>query len=103
VQPQLFDLLTLAATPHKLLHTAPQADIYQKLGAKSAVLTAKHGCGHLLWPTKVPLPDGSPYEFGVGKSKSAIQADVLGMFSASMEKANIAHGFYYSLTNNFYL
>jgi hypothetical protein len=31
------------------------------LGVAGAILTAKHGCGHLLWPTKVPLPDGSEY------------------------------------------
>ena len=29
--------------------------------------------------------------------------DVLGKFVASMEKAGIGHGFYYSLTNNFFL
>lgn len=28
---------------------------------------------------------------------------VLALFSASMEKANITHGFYYSFTNNFYM
>jgi len=43
------------------------------LGARSAVLTAKHGCGHLLWPTNVTLPDGSPYTYCVGKEASAIK------------------------------
>ena len=28
---------------------------------------------------------------------------VLALFSASMQKANITHGFYYSFTNNFYM
>jgi hypothetical protein len=46
---------------------------YAAVGVKGAVLTAKHGCGFLLWPTNVTLPDGSPYSYGVGKAKSAIQ------------------------------
>jgi hypothetical protein len=53
-----------------------------------AVLTAKHGCGHLLWPTAVTLPDGSPYSYAVGKEKSAIKADVLKMFSDSCQAAS---------------
>ena len=28
---------------------------------------------------------------------------VLALFSASMQKANITHGFYYSFTNNYYM
>jgi alpha-L-fucosidase len=28
------------------------------LGVKKAVLTAKHGCGFLLWDTATKLPDG---------------------------------------------
>jgi alpha-L-fucosidase len=31
------------------------------IGAESAVLTAKHGCGFLLWDTNVTLPDNTPY------------------------------------------
>ena len=37
----------------------------QALGVKEAVLTAKHGCGFLLWPTATTLPDGSPYTYHV--------------------------------------
>ena len=33
------------------------------LGVKEAVLTAKHGCGFLLWPTQSTLPDGSPFNY----------------------------------------
>jgi len=73
------------------------------LGVAGAILTAKHGCGHLLWPTKVPLPDGSEYTYCVGKKASAIKIDVLAEFSKSMAAHGIGHGFYYSLTNNFYL
>ena len=42
------------------LNTTQWAEVYKRVGVKGAVLTAKHGCGHLLWPTKVTLPDGKP-------------------------------------------
>ena len=42
------------------LNTTQWAEVYTRVGVKGAVLTAKHGCGHLLWPTKVVLPDGKP-------------------------------------------
>ena len=29
---------------------------YKAVGVKSGILTAKHGCGFLLWPTNVTLP-----------------------------------------------
>jgi alpha-L-fucosidase len=85
------------------LDTDQWAEAYKSFGVKGAVITAKHGCGHLLWPTKVAFDDGSPYTYCVGKKDSAIKQDVLALFSASMEKANITHGFYYSFTNNFYM
>ena len=31
---------------------------YAAVGVQSVILTAKHGCGFLLWPTNVTLPDG---------------------------------------------
>ena len=40
----------------------------KNLGAKHGVLTAKHGCGFLLWPTRVSLPDGSPYGYDVSNT-----------------------------------
>eukprot|EP00933_Yihiella_yeosuensis_P015403 TRINITY_DN13443_c0_g1_i1.p1 TRINITY_DN13443_c0_g1~~TRINITY_DN13443_c0_g1_i1.p1 ORF type:complete len:477 (+),score=78.65 TRINITY_DN13443_c0_g1_i1:62-1492(+) len=73
------------------------------LGAKHSVLTAKHGCGFLLWPSKTKLPDGREYRYGVGKEGSAIHYDVLGEYSKTLQANGIGHGFYYSLTNNFYL
>ena len=85
------------------LDTDQWAEVYRSFGVKGAVVTAKHGCGHLLWPTKVKFDDGSPYTYCVGKKDSAIKQDVLALFSASMERANITHGFYYSFTNNFYM
>jgi alpha-L-fucosidase len=66
------------------------------LGVHEAVLTAKHGCGFAIWPTQAKLPNGTAYSYHS-------DVDVLGQFSASMAKAGIGHGFYYSLTNNFFL
>ena len=66
------------------------------LGATSAVLTAKHGCGFLLWTPKATLPGGAPYTYHA-------QEDVLTLFVDEMKRNNIGHGFYFSLTNNFYL
>eukprot|EP01043_Picozoa_sp_COSAG02_P007808 COSAG02_NODE_240_length_27672_cov_67.291445_15_plen_361_part_00 len=46
---------------------------FRSLGVRDAVMTAKHGCGFLLWPTDTKLPDGSPYDYCVGKGRSAIK------------------------------
>ena len=73
------------------------------LGAKHGVLTAKHGSGFLLWPTNTTLPDGSPYRYGVMTDPSSFQQNVLQLFSDSMAKAGLGHGFYYSTPRNFYL
>eukprot|EP00049_Salpingoeca_infusionum_P017725 m.354135 g.354135 ORF g.354135 m.354135 type:complete len:581 (-) comp16928_c0_seq1:238-1980(-) len=77
---------------------------YNALGAKHAVLTAKHGCGFLLWDTQVTLPDGSEYVFGVKrKTVPSFGQDVIEQFSTQLEAAGLGHGFYYSTGNNFYL
>ena len=75
------------------------ADSMDALNITSAVLTAKHGCGFDIWPTNVTLPDGSTtYPYAVSPS-----LDVIKEFSETMERRNIGHGYYYSLTTNFYL
>jgi hypothetical protein len=73
------------------------------LGANIAILTAKHGCGFGLWPTKSKLPDGSPYGYNVGAEGAAIQYDVLREFVNSANAAGVGYGFYYSIMKNFYL
>ena len=73
----------------------------KNLGAKHGVLTAKHGCGFLLWPTRVFLPDGSPYRYDV--SNTIHKRNIVREFSEEMSNAGLGHGFYYSLTTNFYL
>jgi alpha-L-fucosidase len=42
-----------------LLNVSQWIDSMHAVGAKHSVLTAKHGCGHLNWPTNTTLPDGS--------------------------------------------
>ena len=58
-------------------HLMTETSSVQALGANIAVLTAKHGCGFALWPTKATLPDGSPYGYNVGMRGAAVQEDVL--------------------------
>ena len=80
------------------LNCSQWADSMDELGITEAVLTAKHGCGFYLWPTNVLLPNGQPYGYNVNSS-----FDVLKMFTDAMNERGKGHGFYYSLTNNFYL
>lgn len=71
---------------------------FQALGATSAVLTAKHGCGFLGWRTATTLPDGSLYPYTVSASQRVVES-----FVEHMSAAGLGYGFYYSLTNNFFL
>lgn len=82
------------------LNTTQWVDSMLALGATEAVLTAKHGCGFYLWPTNVTLPNGTLYPYHVDIAK---YGDVLRQFVDSTTSAGIGHGFYYSLTNNFFL
>ena len=80
------------------LNVSAWVESFQALGATSAVLTAKHGCGFLAWDTNVTLPDGSEYRYKVPP-----HLPVAEQFVAATTAAGIGHGFYYSLTNNYYL
>jgi hypothetical protein len=80
------------------LNVSNWIDSFQALGATSAVLTAKHGCGFLAWETNTTLPDGTPYRYHVSAEQSTARK-----FVAATTAAGIGHGFYYSLTNNFFL
>eukprot|EP01129_Flabellula_baltica_P000871 TRINITY_DN10801_c0_g1_i2.p1 TRINITY_DN10801_c0_g1~~TRINITY_DN10801_c0_g1_i2.p1 ORF type:complete len:276 (+),score=41.57 TRINITY_DN10801_c0_g1_i2:24-830(+) len=85
------------------LDTDQWIQVMKSFGAKSAVLTAKHGCGFNLWKTNVTYPNSDVvYDytvFGAG----GIQRDVLQEFVDSCKRHGIEYGFYYSLTNNFKL
>mmetsp|Transcript_31928 Transcript_31928/g.71728 ORF Transcript_31928/g.71728 Transcript_31928/m.71728 type:complete len:491 (+) Transcript_31928:71-1543(+) len=85
------------------LNTSQWMESITALGANIAVLTAKHGCGFLLWPTKARLPDGSAYNYSVGSPGAAIQYDVLQRFVDAAKEAGVGYGFYYSIMKNFYL
>lgn len=84
------------------LNISSWIESYIALGAKSAVLTAKHGCGFCLWPTEVTIPStNSTYNYSVKYSK--YNGDIVRLFVDSARAAGLGVGFYYSLTNNFYL
>ena len=57
-------------------------------GARYALLTAKHGTGFCLWPTKL-------HDYHVGNS--SVPRDIVGEFVAACRKHGIAPGLYYSL------
>ena len=87
----------------KLLNTTQWMESISALGANIAILTAKHGCGFLLWPSKSTMPNGNPYGYNVGAKGAAIQHDVLREFVNSANAFGIGFGFYYSIMKSFYL
>lgn len=83
------------------LNISEWVDVMKVLNINSAVLTAKHGCGFYLFePNNVTLPNGTLYPYHVNTD---LYGDVIQQFSDTLAANNIGHGFYYSLTNNFYL
>jgi len=62
-------------------------------GARYALLTAKHGTGFCLWPTKW-------HDYHVGNTPSG--RDVVGEFVASCRKYGIKPGLYFSLRARYY-
>lgn len=87
----------------KKLNTTQWMESITSLGANIAVLTAKHGCGFALWPSKAKFLDGRPYNYSVGIPGASIQDDVLRKFVDSAQDAGVGYGFYYSIMKNFYL
>ncbi len=67
-----------------------------------AVYVAKHNCGFTTWPTKVRLPDGSPYNYSIQYS-SIPDIDVVKQFLDLCKEYNIMPGFYYSIATNTFL
>lgn len=84
------------------LNVSNWIESYKAVGAKSGILTAKHGCGFLLWPTKVKLPDGSNYAYHVG-GEGGLGVDIAAMYVKEMRAAGLRPSFYYSLKDSFYL
>lgn len=80
----------------RLLNTTQWFDSITGLGAKIAVLTAKHSCGFCLWPTRSKMPDGTPFEYHAS-------VDVLQKFADSAKAAGVGYGFYYSILKSYKL
>lgn len=83
------------------LNVSNWMESYRALGARSALLTAKHGCGFLLYPTKTTLPSGERFyydTFGPG----AIQRDVLREFVDACKANGLGFGFYYNLKTSYF-
>lgn len=79
------------------LNTDQWLETAQKLGAKYAVLVAKHCSGFSLWPTEA-------HEYSVKHSPwKDGQGDIVADFIASCKKYNIKPGIYASTTANGYL
>ena len=94
------------------LNTDQWARSFVALGARHAVLVAKHGCGFNLWPTNATVPGGSGgggggggggakqqrYNYSVAyTSWGGGKRDVAREFLASCNAAGVRTGFYYSL------
>lgn len=78
------------------LNTDQWMEAASKLGAKYAVLVAKHCCGFSLWPTEAHdySVKSCPWKDGKG--------DIVGDFIASCKKYNIKPGIYASTSANGY-
>ncbi len=106
------------------LNTTQWFDSINALGAKIAVLTAKHGCGYLLWPTNATLPakkedpttstprrmntqsiqkDPTPFSLTTIPYGYHTDFDLLRDFVDSAKANGVGYGFYYSIMKNFYL
>ena len=77
-----------------LLNTDQWLESAAKIGAKYAVLVAKHGTGFCLWPTKA-------HDYHVGNTPlRGGKADIVAEFIASCKKFNIKPGIYYNTNVN---
>ena len=85
------------------LNVSQWVEVGKAMGAKMSWLTAKHGCGFLLWPTKTRLPDGRPYNYDVGASTAGTHVDIVKQWMDLNRAAGIGPGLYYSLKDNYYL
>lgn len=79
------------------LNVSQWIDVVEAMGAKYAWLTAKHGCGFLLWPTNTTLPDGSPYGYDVGAPECPTHVDIVRVWMDELRLRGIGPGLYYSL------
>ena len=93
LDPQLF-------APTKV-DTDQWLSLIKAYGGKYAVLTVKHNCGFLLYPSNTTLPDGTRFNYSVAQSGYAGgQADIVADFVASCKRHGIRPGFYFSLASS---
>jgi alpha-L-fucosidase len=86
------------------LNVSNWVESYKALGATHAILTAKHGCGFLLWPTNVTLPGGGEFTYGVMRQTvPSYGRNVVAEFLQTLRGANMTAGFYYSMGNSEFL
>ncbi|CAF1602069.1 unnamed protein product, partial [Didymodactylos carnosus] len=89
-----------------ILNTDNWVQTFEDVGAKYAVLVAKHNCGFTTWPTQVQfqLTSGEtiPYNYSISYSPKT-ETDLVGNFIRSCQKAGIKTGFYYSVVWNNWL
>jgi alpha-L-fucosidase len=88
------------------LNTDNWVQTFVDVGAKYAILVAKHNCGFTTWPTQVQFPlttnETIHYNYSISYSpKSGI--DLVGNFMQSCRKAEIRTGLYYSVVWNNWL
>ena len=82
LDPQLF-------APTKV-DTDQWLSLIKAYGGKYAVLTVKHNCGFLLYPSNTTLPDGTRFNYSVAQSGYAGgQADIVADFVASCKRHGI--------------
>ena len=85
------------------LNTNQWVQSMKDLGAKYAVLVAKHNCGFATWPTQVSIPDLQfTYNYSVQYSGNP-KMDVVGSFLYSCSANGIKTGYYYSDSVNSFL
>uniref|UniRef100_A0A0G4I4K0 alpha-L-fucosidase n=1 Tax=Chromera velia CCMP2878 TaxID=1169474 RepID=A0A0G4I4K0_9ALVE len=78
----------------KALNTDAWISAGVSMGCKRFVLTAKHGCGFLLWDSKTEYP--------YTVANAANTTDVVSEFVKSAKKFGVGYGFYYSTVTNAY-
>jgi alpha-L-fucosidase len=102
----------LAAMPHPdVFNPSNATDMVDQwmaasaaMGARYAILVAKHCDGFISFPTNATFADGAPYGYGVQQSSwRGGRGDLARDFVRSARAHGISPGFYYSLIQNFYL
>ena len=102
--------MTSTTTHTPVINITQWFDSITGLGAQIAVLTAKHGCGFLLWQTNLTIPmqnkNEHEYENDDDEPKPYYYHttyDLLQAFVDAAKEADVGYEFYYSMMKNFYL